>query len=139
MEVALVTSQPAEFRGHGYGFVQRERQSGLGLREMFRQRDSKVTQWRKLTAGAVTAAICLFGLTAPAAAAGTAKHPARAQRVDRDRKPGDHPKLDRRLNDRADKGGLGLSRVIVTLAPGANLDAEYAKVGGKKGRTLDII
>jgi serine protease AprX len=69
-----------------------------------------------------------------------AKRPAKAPRVNAwDRKSTDHPKLDRKLNDRADKGGAGTSRVIVTLKPGYDLGDAVAKLGGKRGRKLGII
>jgi hypothetical protein len=70
--------------------------------------------------------ICLFGFTAVAAA-----------------KPGlgngGHPKLDAKLNDRANKGGSGISRAIVVLNPGCDAIGAYVKVGGKSGRHLGII
>src|SRR3954465_3599594 len=70
--------------------------------------------------------ICLFGVTATAAAKpGTAK--------------GGHPKLDSKLNDRALKGGSLTSRAIVDLNPGCDATADYAKVGGKRGRRLGLI
>src|SRR3982751_3563114 len=72
------------------------------------------------------ASICLFGVTATAAAKpGTAK--------------GGHPKLDSKLNDRALKGGSLTSRAIVVLNPGCDATADYAKVGGKRGRRLGLI
>src|SRR5579859_2140921 len=103
---------------------------------------------RKRLAGALTTLVCLFGLTATAAAAGGANH----RRVDPGsvvnglgaprydgRKPGDHPKLDRTLNDRSNAGGLTTSRVIIVLNPGCNVDGDLAKLGGKKGRSLNIV
>ena len=78
--------------------------------------------WRKFLAGTALTLACLLGATASAAA-----------------KPGDHPKLDRKLNDRAAKGGSGTSRVIVTLKPGFDASADYKKVGGKLGRRLNLI
>jgi serine protease AprX len=98
-----------------------------------------VTQWRKILAGAVTAAVCLIGLPAMADAAGKAKHPVHKPKVNWGSKPTDHPKLDRKLNDRADLGGSGTSRVIVIHTPGADVDVDIAKVGGKKGKKLDLI
>jgi len=93
---------------------------------------------RKILAGALTATICLFGLTGPVDAA--AKRPGNAERVhDWSRRPGDHPKLDRKLNDRADRGGSGTSRVIITLKPGYDLGDAVVKLGGKRGRKLDIV
>jgi serine protease AprX len=50
---------------------------------------------------------------------------------------GDHPKLDKTLNDRAKKSGF--SRVIVMLKPGWSVDTESRKLGGKLGRTLGLI
>jgi serine protease AprX len=85
-----------------------------------------VIRWQKLTAAALTASICLFGFTATAAAKpGTPK--------------GGHPKLDSKLNDRALKGGSLTSRAIVVLNPGCDATADYAKVGGKRGRRLGLI
>ena len=94
----------------------------------------------------MTAAICLFGLTTPVnAAAGTqaktgAKGPhAPKPVVNWGAKPTDHPKLDRKLNDRAEKGGSANSRVIVIHKAGVDLGSAYAKVGAKRGRKFDII
>jgi serine protease AprX len=99
--------------------------------------------WRKILAGALTGAICLFGLTATAGADATTavtKAPHAAKKpVDWGHKPTDHPKLDRKLNDRAQLGGSGISRVIVIKAHGADLTLDYAKVGAKKGKSLDVI
>jgi serine protease AprX len=86
-----------------------------------------LTDWRKLTAGALASAICLFGLTADVAA------------KPRNARPGDNPKLDRKLNDRADLGGSGNSRAIVLLKPGCDATADYAKAGGKRGKHFGII
>jgi len=86
-----------------------------------------LTDWRKLTAGALAGAICLFGLTADVAA------------KPRNARAGDHPKLDRKLNDRANLGGSGTSRAIVVLKPGCDATGDYAKVGGKLGRKLGLI
>src|SRR5450830_1267373 len=70
------------------------------------QEGRTVTEWRKLLAGALTASICLIGLTATVDAAGKAKRPDKSnvQRGEWDRKPTDHPKLDRKLNDRFERG-----------------------------------
>ena len=80
-----------------------------------------MTQWRKLVAGAAATLICLLGAAAPAAA-----------------KPGDHYKLDRKLNDRAAKGASGTSRVIVTLKPGWDASNDFKRYG-RLGRKLDLI
>ena len=50
---------------------------------------------------------------------------------------GDHPKLDKVLNDRANSGGK--SRVIITLKPGWDVSSEVKKAGGKFGRRLASI
>ena len=50
---------------------------------------------------------------------------------------GDHPKLDKTLNERGKKAGF--SRVIVMLKPGWSADAESTKLGGKLGRSLPLI
>ncbi len=103
---------------------------------------------RNWTAAALTA-LCLIGLTAPvAAASGGSGH----RRIDpksvitgldapnyKGRKPGDHPKLDAKLNDRANSGGLNTSRVIIMLKPGCSVDGDLSKLGGKKGRSFDVI
>ena len=54
-------------------------------------------------------------------------------------KPGDHHKLDRKLNDRADRGGSGTSRVIVTLKPGWDASGDVRNLGGRLGRRLGLI
>jgi serine protease AprX len=53
--------------------------------------------------------------------------------------PGDHPKLDRKLNDRDrnDKGGT--SRAIIQLKTGADVSADVTKAGGKLGRRLGLM
>ncbi len=51
--------------------------------------------------------------------------------------PGDHPKLDKTLNERAKKAGH--SRVIVMLKSGWSADAEAKKLGGKLGGSLGLI
>ncbi len=68
------------------------------------------------------ALVCLFVGVPPAVAA--------ARR-------GDHPKLDRKLNDRAQK--TGKSRVIITLKPGWDVSSAITKAGGKLGRRLGLI
>jgi serine protease AprX len=78
---------------------------------------------RKFLAGTAVTLVCLLGATAASAAA----------------RPGDHPKLDRKLNDRAAKGGSGTSRVIVMLTPGFDASADYRRVGAKLGRRLNLI
>jgi serine protease AprX len=77
---------------------------------------------RKFLAGTALTLVCLLGGAASVAA-----------------RPGDHPKLDRKLNDRAAKGGSGTSRVIVMLKPGFDASADYRRVGGKLGRRLNLI
>jgi serine protease AprX len=53
---------------------------------------------------------------------------------------GDHPKLDRELNNRASKGSSnGKTQVIVMLKPGWNADTEAKRLGGKLGRDLESI
>jgi serine protease AprX len=74
-----------------------------------------------MVAGAAAALLCLLGAAAPAAA-----------------KPGDHYKLDRKLNDRAEKGGSNTSRVIITLKPGWDGSTDF-KQYGKLGRKLGLI
>ncbi len=86
-----------------------------------------MTDWRKLTAGALAGAFCLFGITANVAA------------KPRNARAGDHPKLDRKLNDRAQLGGSGTSRAIVVLKPGCDATSDYARAGGKRGRKLGLI
>ncbi len=53
--------------------------------------------------------------------------------------PGDHPKLDRKLNDRdrTEKGGT--SRAIIQLKRGADVSGEVVKIGGKLGRRLGLM
>jgi serine protease AprX len=97
-----------------------------------------VTNWRKLTAGTLAAAICLFGLAARADA-GPGQNGQGGHGHEWDRKAGDHPKLDRKLNDRADGLGLGMSRVIIILKQGANADNDIRRFGGRGVRKLDII
>ena len=95
-------------------------------------------------AGALAGAFCLFGLTATVDAASQhGRRPATShvKRTQWNRKPTDNPKLDRKLNDRSDRGGGGLSRVIVTLKPGVGIDGlEYlSKYAARRGRKLNII
>ena len=122
-----------------------------------------MTSWRKLTAGALTAAICLFSLTGTADAAASTgvkkaavRPPAKPKHTEWDQKKTDHPKLDRKLNDRADLGGSGTSRAIVMWKagygnnkPGGSRgdgnngenqqDNDIKSLGGKLGRKLDLI
>jgi serine protease AprX len=67
------------------------------------------------------------------------KGQATSERHTWNRRPSDHEKLDRKLNDRADRGGSGVSRVIVTLKPGADLGPQYLLYMAKRGQRLDII
>ncbi|HEX5473639.1 MAG TPA: S8 family peptidase [Vicinamibacterales bacterium] len=78
----------------------------------------------KPTAALAVLLACFFGF-APPAAAGP--------------KSGDHPKLDRVLNDRAEHAGGGRSRVIVTLKPGWDASAAIKQANGRLGRRLDSI
>jgi serine protease AprX len=107
-----------------------------------------VIEWRKTVAGGLATAVCVFGLTASADAASGA----RKKRLDPKsvvtgqdapaydgRRPGDHPKLDRKLNERADIGGTGRTRAIVVLKPGCSIDDDLLKTGGKKGQRLGVI
>src|SRR5262249_52251259 len=110
----------------------------------------RIVMIRKWTAGALSTLLCLFGLTASAAAASGTTGPNRhvdpksvvtgldAPEYD-GRKPGDHPKLDRQLNDRADFGGANTSRVVIVLQPGCSVDADLKKLGAKSGRSFGII
>jgi serine protease AprX len=74
--------------------------------------------------GGAAALLCLAGAAAPAAAKP---------------KPGDHPKLDRKLNDRAERGGVHRSRVIVILKPGADGSADFRRINGRLGRRLSLL
>ena len=51
-------------------------------------------------------------------------------------RPGDHPKLDGKLNGRARDGKVGRSRVIVQFKPGLDASAQISKLGGTLGRRL---
>jgi len=53
------------------------------------------------------------------------------------KKPGDHPRLDRKLNDRS--ASPGKSRVIIVLKPGWDASDEVRKGGGKLGRKLSLL
>lgn len=86
-----------------------------------------MTRWRINLAAALTASICLFGFTAPAAA-----------------KPGhgkwdDHRKLDHKLNDRSNRSASSISRVIVVLYPGCDPGNGYLKAQVRKLRHFGII
>ena len=86
-----------------------------------------MNSWRKHLTAALAGAVCLFGLSADVAA------------KPRNARAGDHPKLDRKLNDRAAKGGSAISRTIVVLKPGCDASEEYGKHGAKRGRRLGLI
>ena len=73
------------------------------------------------------ASICLFGFTAGAAAA-----PGKGQE-------GTAAKLDKKLSERAERGGLGISRAIVVVQPGCDVSKTYAKLGARQGRRFGII
>jgi serine protease AprX len=108
-----------------------------------------VSSSRRFLARALVAATCIFGLAATADAGG----PGGARRnpdpksivTGQDapaydgRKPTDHPKLDKKLNERAAAGSNGLSRVIVVLKPGCNIDGDVAKLGGRSGQKFGLI
>jgi len=66
--------------------------------------------------------VCALAGAAPASAAGG---------------PGKHAKLDGKLNARA--GQTGSSRVIIVMAPGADVSAGVKKTGGKLGRRISLI
>jgi serine protease AprX len=54
-------------------------------------------------------------------------------------RPGDHSRLDRKLNDREQDVKGGTSRVIIQLNPGWEASADVAKLGGRLGRRLGLI
>jgi len=92
------------------------------------------------------ASVCLFGLTgtSEAAASSTKKkttttkvHPSKPKVHDWDRKPGDHPKLDKKLNDRSKVSGT--SRVIVEYVKGTDPTADLTKSGAKRGKKFNLI
>jgi serine protease AprX len=103
---------------------------------------------RKFVAGAITA-FCIFALagTADAGNQGRARRSPDPKSVltGQDtpdygrRKSGDHPKLDRKLNDRASQGGSNRSRAIVVLAPGCSVDDLVTKLGGKNGPRFGVV
>jgi serine protease AprX len=76
-------------------------------------------------------AVIRAGLAASLVCALAGATPAYAARA------GDHPKLDKHLNERASKGGT--TKVIVILKPGWSADTETKKLGGKLGRSLGLI
>ena len=76
-------------------------------------------------------AVIRAGLAASLVCALAGATPAYAARA------GDHPKLDKYLNERASKGGT--TKVIVILKPGWSADTEAKKLGGKLGRSLGLI
>jgi serine protease AprX len=108
-----------------------------------------VSEWRKNLAGALMVAACIFGLAAnvDAAGKGRAKRKPDPKSIvtGQDapaytgRRPTDHPKLDKKLNERADLGGNGRTRAIVVLKPGCDLDADVVKAGGKSGQKFGLI
>ena len=53
--------------------------------------------------------------------------------------PGDHPKLDRKLNDRDRNEKGGTSRAIILLKSGQDASGDVAKLGGKLGRRLALM
>lgn len=55
------------------------------------------------------------------------------------RGPGDHPKLDDKLNERDREGKGGTSRVIIQLNPGWDTSADVVKLGGKLGKRLGLM
>ena len=86
----------------------------------------------RLICGALTGLAILAA--PPAAMAGEQQ---RGRLPQADRLAGDHPKLDRALNDRAVRAGW--SRVIITLKAGDLVSAEVVKLGGRLGRRLESI
>jgi serine protease AprX len=104
---------------------------------------------RKIIAGALATALCVLGPAATADASGKGKanrNPDPGSIVTGQdtpaylgRKPSDHPKLDQKLNERAGKGGKGLTRAIVVLKPGCDVDADVSKAGGALGRKFALI
>jgi serine protease AprX len=112
-------------------------------------RGNLVSEWRKNLAGTLTVAVCVFGLAATVDAAGKGKANRRpdpksivtgqdAPAYD-GRKPTDHPKLDKKLNERADSGTNGRTRVIVTFKSGCNIDSDVTKAGGRLGQKFGVI
>src|SRR4051812_1859457 len=62
--------------------------------------------------------------------------PAFAARSQQSRRPGDHAKLDRKLNDRDRDVKGGTSRVIIELKPGKDVASDVTALGGRLGRRL---
>src|SRR4051812_11409839 len=54
-------------------------------------------------------------------------------------RPGDHAKLDRKLNDRDRELKGGTSRVIIQLKAGKDASADVLKLGGRLGRRLNLM
>jgi serine protease AprX len=52
---------------------------------------------------------------------------------------GDHPRLDRKLNDRDREVSGGTSRAIIVLKPGWDASGDVTKLGGKLGRRLSLM
>src|SRR6476620_8531996 len=112
--------------------------AGLAFRLLCRKPTRLVTwTFSKGTPVVRWCAVVKSGLAAALVFALTGATPAFASRS------GDHPKLDRVLNDRASDPGKGNSngktQVIVILKPGWSADAEAKKLGGKLGRDLGSI
>ncbi|MEO8522557.1 MAG: S8 family peptidase, partial [Acidobacteriota bacterium] len=55
------------------------------------------------------------------------------------RGPGDHPKLDNKLNQRDREVKGGTSRVIIQLNPGWDTSADVVKLGGRLGKRLGLM
>ena len=53
--------------------------------------------------------------------------------------PGDHPKLDRKLNDRDRNEKGGTSRAIILLKSGRDVSGDVTKLGGRLGRRLALM
>jgi serine protease AprX len=93
----------------------------------FFERLLAVVRWRLiLRVGLALLLVSVLGGSQPAQAA-----PGRG--------PGDHPKLDRKLNDRDRNSKGGTSRAIIELKPGWDVSAEVSKLGGKIGRRLRLM
>jgi serine protease AprX len=103
---------------------------------------------RQFIAGALVTAACVFvaGTAAAGGSGNATRNPDPHSIVtgqDPPQYPGrqasDNPKLDKKLNDRANVGGTGRSRVIVVLKPGCSVDGDVLKAGGKNGRRFNVI